>query len=131
MLIFSFFRSSFTNSGSSNRAMELPMNGGGSSHGGGFNNGMNPFPYSNSMHNNMYMPNSNSYRSNDRSSRQVQQQAFNRNNRNIRRGRRLSRRGKLDFFFFFIYGLLMMKWSKIASYTSFFTLQQLIILTKD
>ena len=90
------------------------MNGGGSSHGGGFNNGMNPFPYSNSMHNNMYMPNSNSYRSNDRSSRQVQQQAFNRNNRNIRRGRRLSRRGKLDFFFF-IYGLLMMKWSKIAS----------------
>ena len=98
MLIFSFFPSSFTNSGSSNRAMELPMNGGGSSHGGGFNNGMNPFPYSNSMHNNMYMPNSNSYRSNDRSSRQVQQQAFNRNNRNIRRGRRLSRRGKLDFF---------------------------------
>ena len=71
------------------------MNGGGSH--GGFNNGMNPFPYSNSMHNNMYMPNSNSYRSNDRSSRQVQQQAFNRN-RNIRRGRRLSRRGKLKFF---------------------------------
>ena len=74
------------------------MNGGGSSHGGGFNNGMNPFPYSNSMHNNMYMPNSNSYRSNDRSSRQVQQQAFN---RNIRRGRRLSRRGKLNFSVFF------------------------------
>ena len=92
---FAHFSSSFTNSGSSNRAMELPMNGGGSH--GGFNNGMNPFPYSNSMHNNMYMPNSNSYRSNDRSSRQVQQQAFNRN-RNIRRGRRLSRRGKLNFF---------------------------------
>ena len=79
------------------------MNGGGSSHGGGFNNGMNPFPYSNSMHNNMYMPNSNSYRSNDRSSRQVQQQAFNRNNRNIRRGRRLSRRGKLDFFLLYLW----------------------------
>merc|ERR1712110_1167240 len=43
------------------------------------------------------MPNSNSYRSNDRSSRQVQQQAFNRNNRNIRRGRRLSRRAA-DYF---------------------------------
>ena len=107
------------------------MNGGGSSHGGGFNNGMNPFPYSNSMHNNMYMPNSNSYRSNDRSSRQVQQQAFNRNNRNIRRGRRLSRRGKLDFFLLYLWFTNDEMVQNCILCTSFFTLQQLIILTKD
>merc|ERR1712223_2030791 len=66
-----------------------------SSHGGfNPNNGLNPFsnPY---MHNSLsYRPNNNYQQrsSNERSSRQVQQ-AFNRN-RNVRRGRRLSRRAR-------------------------------------
>merc|ERR1711992_302824 len=71
-----------------------------SSHGGfSPNNGLNPFsnPY---MHNSMYRPNNygNQQRSsNERSSRQVQQ-AFNNRNSTVRRGRRLSRRGKKAHF---------------------------------
>ena len=69
----------------------------GSSHGFGANNGLNPF--GNNPYDNMYgsSRSRNTYRSsNERSSRQVNQ-AFNRN-RNVRRGRRLSRRGKRKFF---------------------------------
>ena len=49
-----YFYSSLTSGGSSNRAMEIPMSGGGPH--GGFN-GLNPFPYNsnglNSMSNSM------------------------------------------------------------------------------
>ena len=77
----------------SNPSKRLDMHLPSSSHSaGGFQNGLNPFgnPYDN-----MYRRH-NTYRSsNERSSRQVQQ-AFSRS-RNVRRGRRLSRRGKNIF----------------------------------
>lgn len=59
-----------------------------SSHGGYMSNGLNPlqFDTNNNIYHNVYGSN------NDRSSRQVQQ-TLNRK-RNVRRGRRLSRRGK-------------------------------------
>ena len=94
----SLITSSLNSLTGSNRAMDLSNLGGGGPHGGG---GFNNFPYGNPMpNNNMYM---NTYRSsNDRSSRQVQQQAFNKRNRNnVRRGRRLSRRGKQKSLFMF------------------------------
>ena len=85
----------------------------GSSHGFGANNGLNPF--GNNPYDNMYgsSRSRNTYRSsNERSSRQVNQ-AFNRN-RNVRRGRRLSRRGKQKNFHYFF--------SKLKA----FTLQQAV-----
>ena len=87
-------------SSNSNKGLDLHFPSSGSHGGFPSSNGLNTFsnPY---MHN-TYGSRPNSYgggqqqrSSNERSSRQVQnqQQAFNRN-RNVRRGRRLSRRGK-------------------------------------
>lgn len=81
---------------SNTQAMDLHLpSSHGSSPGGGFpNNGLNPFanPY---MHN--YQNTFVQHSSNERAQRQAQQ-AFNRN-RNVRRGRRLSRRGKNLYLF--------------------------------
>lgn len=71
--------------------LHLPSHSSGPGTNGFPNNGLNPFanPY---MHNSMYQNTFVQHSSNERAQRQAQQ-AFNRN-RNVRRGRRLSRRGK-------------------------------------